>query len=184
MPVHLRSGKFDARVRRFLETEPVVWLATVRPDGRPHIIPVWYWWDGSELLVFSKPNGIKVGNLRADPHLMLAIGDAENDFDVGLVEACAEVLARAVSVPARMFDKYAPWMSEIGLDRATFIATYSQTIRIVPTRFLRWHGRTTPRSALHNHLTAGSVRQPSPRDGFHTSTSGHRARRRRRASDT
>jgi len=161
MPVHLRPGKLDARVRRFLETEPVVWLATVRPDGRPHIIPVWYWWDGSELLVFSKPDAVKVGNLRADPHLMLAVGDAESDFDVGLVEACAELLAMAAPVPARMFDKYAPWMSEIGLDRATFIAVYSQAIRIVPTRFLRWHGRTTPGSALHNHLAAGSVRETS-----------------------
>src|SRR6266576_5310606 len=103
MPVHLRPGKVAVRVRHFLETEPVVWLATVRPDGRPHIIPVWYWWDGSELLVFSKPGAVKVGNLRADPHLMLAIGDAENDFDVRLVEACAEVLAKAVSVPVRMF---------------------------------------------------------------------------------
>ena len=41
-PVHLRAGKLDARVRRFLETEPVVWMATVRPDGRPHIVPVWF----------------------------------------------------------------------------------------------------------------------------------------------
>jgi PPOX class probable F420-dependent enzyme len=158
MPVHMRPGKFDARVRRFLETEPVIWLATVRPDGRPHIIPVWFWWDDGELLVFSKPNAVKVGNLRADPHLMLAVGDAENDFDVGLVEACAEVLAMAVPVPARMFDKYAPWMSEIGLDRATFIATYSQAIRIVPTRFLQWHGRTTKGSALHDRLAAGPPR--------------------------
>jgi PPOX class probable F420-dependent enzyme len=160
-PVHLRPGKLDARVRRFLEMEPVVWLATVRPDGRPHIIPVWFWWDDGELLVFSKPNAVKVSNLRADPHLMLAVGDAENDFDVGLVEACAEVLAMAVPVPARMFDKYAPWMSEIGLDRATFIATYSQAIRIVPTRFLQWHGRTTQGSALHDRLAAGPPRLPS-----------------------
>jgi PPOX class probable F420-dependent enzyme len=161
MPVHLRPGKFDARVHRFFETEPVVWLATVRPDGRPHIIPVWFWWDGSELLVFSKPDAVKVDNLRADPHLMLAVGDAENDFDVGLVEACAEVLARAVPVPAPMFDKYALWMSEIGLDPTTFIATYSQAIRIVPTRFLRWHGRTSPGSALHDHLALGQPRQAS-----------------------
>ena len=142
-PVQLRAGKLDARVRRFLETEPVVWMATVRPNGRPHIVPVWFWWHSSELWLFSKPDSVKVNNLRTDPHLMLAIGDAERDFDVGLVEACAEVLAKAVPVPAPMFDKYAAWMSEIGLDRATFIATYSQAIRIVPTQFLQWHGRTT-----------------------------------------
>ena len=34
------------RIQRFLEEEAVVWLSTVRPDGTPHIVPVWFWWDG------------------------------------------------------------------------------------------------------------------------------------------
>ena len=74
------------RIRRFLEAEPVVWLSTVRPDGTPHLVPIWFWWDGEALLVFSKPDAQKVRNLRANPSVMLALGDAEADFDVGLVE--------------------------------------------------------------------------------------------------
>jgi hypothetical protein len=35
-------------------------------------------------------------------------------------------------------------MAGIGLSPTEFLATYSQVIRIVPTRFLPWHGRTTP----------------------------------------
>jgi len=29
-----------------LAQEFVVWLSTTRPDGRPHIVPVWFSWDG------------------------------------------------------------------------------------------------------------------------------------------
>lgn len=64
------------RIVRFLERKSVVWLSTVRPDGGPHLVPIWFWWDGQALLVFSKPGAQKVRNLRAHPSVMLAIGDA------------------------------------------------------------------------------------------------------------
>jgi hypothetical protein len=37
------------RIHGFLEREPVVWLSTVRPDGDPHLVPIWFSWDGSKL---------------------------------------------------------------------------------------------------------------------------------------
>jgi hypothetical protein len=37
-------------------------------------------------------------------------------------------------------------MAAIGLSRVEFLATYSQVIRIRPTRFLPWHGRMAPAS--------------------------------------
>ena len=27
-----------------LETEAIIWLATVRSDGRPHLTPIWFVW--------------------------------------------------------------------------------------------------------------------------------------------
>ena len=46
-----------ARLDRFLSEEPVVWLSTVRPDGAPHLVPIWFTWDGASLLVgFAGPN--------------------------------------------------------------------------------------------------------------------------------
>ena len=65
-----------ARILRFLEREPIVWLSTVRPDGSPHLVPIWFSWDGEALLIFSKPGAQKVRNLRARPSVMLALGDA------------------------------------------------------------------------------------------------------------
>ena len=75
------------RVRPMLVAEPVVWLSTVRPDGLPHLVPTWFWWDGEAMLVFSKPDAVKVRNLRANPRLMVALGRPESDFSVGLIEA-------------------------------------------------------------------------------------------------
>lgn len=139
----------EARLDRFLTSEPVVWLSTVRPDGAPHLVPIWFTWDGTSLLVFSKPGAQKVRNLRANPVAMLALGEPEDDFDVALAEARVELSdAPATELPEAHLVKYADRMAALGLSPEAFIATYSQVLRITPTRTLPWHGRTTPRSVL------------------------------------
>jgi PPOX class probable F420-dependent enzyme len=156
-----------ARSQRFLEEEPVVWLSTVRPDGGPHIVPIWFWWDGEALLVFSKPEARKVRNLRVNPSVMLALGDAEDDFDVALVEGRAEVLDRPTAevMPAGHLVKYRDQLASIGLSAEEYVATYSQAVRIVPDRFLGWHGRTVPgssRFAEHGQAVGRLRRALSP----------------------
>ena len=113
-----------SRIRRFLETEPVVWVSTVRPDGTPHLVPIWFWWDGEAMLVFSKPDAQKVRNLRANPSVMLALGDAEADFDVGLLEGRAELLDRPTGevLPAGHLAKYAARLRAIGVTPEAYAA--------------------------------------------------------------
>lgn len=150
------------RIRRFLEQEPVVWLSTVRPNGGPHLVPIWFWWDGEALLVFSKPNAQKVRNLRERPSVMLALGDAEDDFDVGMLEGRAELLTRPTSevLPQGHLAKYRQRLAAIGVTAEEYAATYSQVIRIVPARLLGWHGRETPRSARLAGAQTVSVSEP------------------------
>ena len=137
-----------ARIDRLLRSEPVVWMSTVKPDGVPHLIPIWFSWDGEAILIASKPHAQKVRNLRANPVVMLALGKPDEDFDVGLVEGRAELLdvpARHV-LPKSHLEKYRAPMAAIGLTPDEFLRTYTQVIRIVPTRYLPWHGRTEPGS--------------------------------------
>jgi len=138
-----------ARVSRLLDSELVVWLSTVRPDGLPHLVPIWFSWDGETVLIASKPHAKKVANLQANPRVMLALGEPYEDFDVGLLEGVAEILDEpsAAALPASHLRKYRDQMEAIGLDPEEFLATYSLVIRIRPTRFFPWHGRTTPASA-------------------------------------
>ena len=135
------------RIDRLLRDEPVVWLSSVRPDGRPHLVPIWFSWDGREILIASKPNAQKIRNIRGNPMVMLALGEAEDDFDVGLLEGQAVLVDAPASavLPASHLAKYRRQMAGIGLSPIEFLATYPQVIRIVPTRFLPWHGRTTHR---------------------------------------
>jgi PPOX class probable F420-dependent enzyme len=148
-PVMETTSLAAARIRRFLEQEPVVWLSTVRPDGGPHLVPIWFWWDGEALLVFSKPGAQKVRNLRERPSVMLALGDAEDDFDVGMFEGTAELLDRPTSevLPAGHLAKYARQLAAMGLTAEEYAATYSQVLRIRPVRHLPWHGRAVPAGA-------------------------------------
>jgi PPOX class probable F420-dependent enzyme len=126
-----------------LRTEPTVWLSSIRPDGRPHVVPVWFTWDGAIVDLFSKPNAQKVRNVRAHPEVMLAIGRPEAEWDVELIEGTASVLDEptASRVSNALFEKYAALMARAELDRPTFVDTYSQPVAITPTRFVGYGGK-------------------------------------------
>jgi PPOX class probable F420-dependent enzyme len=153
------------RIDRMLRTERVVWLSSVGPAGMPHLVPIWFSWDGQTVLIASKPHARKVANLRANPSVMLALGEPDEDFDVGMVEGVAALLAdpAAAVLPAGHLAKYETQMASIGLSRDEFLATYSQVIRIRPTRFLPWRGRTAPVSETglvpRDHRLAAAVRR-------------------------
>jgi len=139
-PVAPPSAAVDSRIR----AESIVWLTTVSAGGRPHIVPIWFGWDGRTFLIFSKPAATKVRKLRSNPSVMLALGDPGADFDVLLIEGLATVLdppGRDLA-PAAFFDAYSDRMAAIGLSQEEFLATYSVAVRIRPTRYLGWAGRS------------------------------------------
>jgi PPOX class probable F420-dependent enzyme len=129
-----------------LEEERVLWLGTVDAAGRPHLVPTWFSWDGESMWIWSKPNAVKVRNVRHEPRVMLALGEAQQDFDVQLVEACAELPGRD-GIPRELLERHlAKYRRELRRERIStrdYLATYSQPIRIRPTRYLPWHGRGT-----------------------------------------
>lgn len=55
-------------------------LATVMPDGRPQVTPVWCDFDGSDVIVNSAKGRRKDLNMRADPRVSLAIIDPDNPY--------------------------------------------------------------------------------------------------------
>ena len=96
-------------------------------DGLPHLVPIWFSWDGETVLIASKPHAKKVANLRVNPRVMLALGEPDEDFDVGLLEGVAEILDEpsAGPSPRSHLRKYRDQLAAIGLDREEFLATYS-----------------------------------------------------------
>src|SRR5215210_9310852 len=71
-----------AEARGCLEEAGTYWLATVRPDGRPHVMPVLaVWLDGA--LHFSTGETSRKGkNLARNPHCVIALGSHALDLVV------------------------------------------------------------------------------------------------------
>jgi PPOX class probable F420-dependent enzyme len=126
-----------------LRDDPVVWLSSVQADGRPHLVPVWFHWDGDQIVAFSKPRARKVENLRDEPRVMLAIGTPGPDFEVELIEATAELpdASAAEVMPAGFGAKYRELLRRANLTLHRFAEVYSQPIVLRPTRFLGYGGR-------------------------------------------
>jgi PPOX class probable F420-dependent enzyme len=51
------------------------WLATVTPDGTPHLMPVWAVWHTGQLWFSSSNGSRKARNLTAQPRCSLSTGD-------------------------------------------------------------------------------------------------------------
>ena len=65
---------FDEQARSVLSQPVIVRLTTIRPDGYPHTVPVWFMLDGEELVLFSLRDNRKVRNVLANPKGCIAIG--------------------------------------------------------------------------------------------------------------
>jgi len=126
-----------------LRDDPVVWLSSVQADGRPHLVPVWFHYDGERIVAFSKPRARKVENLRDEPRVMLAVGMPGPEFEVELIEAIAELpdASAADVMPAGFGAKYHELLRRANLTVQRFAEVYSQPIVLRPTRFLGYGGR-------------------------------------------
>lgn len=55
-------------------------LATLMPDGSPHVSPVWFEYDGKDIVINSAKGRVKDKNMRRDPRVGLDIVDPENPY--------------------------------------------------------------------------------------------------------
>ncbi|GHO49592.1 TIGR03667 family PPOX class F420-dependent oxidoreductase [Ktedonospora formicarum] len=130
------SVVLQSHVEERLRTNKMAWLTTVRPDGRPHTVPVWFLWEGATLLIWSKPHTRKIANLCQNPSVTLALDDTQNGFDVVVLEGTAKLLGKGEGSEAvRAYgEKYHEGLQRIGVPAEAFVMLYSQPIRITPTR--------------------------------------------------
>lgn len=91
-----------------LERAEYYWLATSRPDGRPHVTPVWgVWLEGA--LYFDGPPTTRWGrNLAANPELSVHLEDAN---DVLILEGTVEDLTTDSALGEKIV---AAWDSKYG----------------------------------------------------------------------
>ena len=88
-----QNADWRARVSERLASDLILWFGSVRPDGRPHLVPVWFHWDGEAVVLFTKAGSQKVTNVRANPRVTFAVDNTDGGRDVAIVEGEAALLA-------------------------------------------------------------------------------------------
>jgi PPOX class probable F420-dependent enzyme len=131
-----------ARADQRLRSEQILWLTTVRADGQPQASPVWFLWDGTTLLVFSRPGAQKLRNLAANPRVAVHLESdgAGEDEDVVTIDATAAV---DPGVPPSdqlegYLAKYEAGIERLGWTPTQLARDFSVAIRVRPVRIRAW----------------------------------------------
>jgi PPOX class probable F420-dependent enzyme len=109
-----------ATARAFLlaEARPAM-LATTRPDGSPHVAPIWVDLDGDDVLFNTGADTVKGRNLAADPRVAISVQDDAPPYSFVTAFGTAtliEDLGQVRSWAGRIGGRY------LGADRAAEMA--------------------------------------------------------------
>ena len=120
-----------ADVEAKLEAAAAYWLASTRPDGRPHVVPRDGIWRDGGLWYGGSPQTVHNRNVAQNPQVVAHIGDGQ---EVVIVEGTLEI------------EKPTPEMAE-DLVEAMF-AKYPQYGRLDPDMFMQGVSVLRPRLVL------------------------------------
>ena len=134
------STEKGSKVTQWLRDDLVAWLVTVTADGTPVPTPVWFWWDGETLLVYSQPDKPKLRHIAANPHVAVALSfDEVGDLRAVVTgDAVVDGSAPAAFELPGYIDKYRDEIARLGSNPEQFSRAYSVPIRIRPTRLRAW----------------------------------------------
>ncbi|GGW38399.1 pyridoxamine 5'-phosphate oxidase family protein [Streptomyces xantholiticus] len=80
--IMMSTGERDA----FLTEQRTCRVATVSPDGRPHVSALWFAWDGTSLWLYSLTRSRRWAELRRDPRIAVVVDDGEEYGELRGVE--------------------------------------------------------------------------------------------------
>ena len=138
----------DAEVREFLAEQMIVSCATIGPRGRPHLVPLWYVTDGTELRGWTYAASQKARNLGRDPRATLQVEDgvAYAELRGVMMEVDVEVERQADRVARyglELFKRYGGG-GDLAPEVRDMVLKQSEKrvgLRFVPTRVVSWDHR-------------------------------------------
>lgn len=131
---------FAPNVEERLRSEPIMWMTTVTPGGQPQPSPVWFWWDGDEILMFSKDNTARLTNIAAHPNVSLNLDGDGRGGAIVVIEGVARIERDhpAAQVIPEYIEKYQAFLDSYEWTAAGFSTDYPVPIKITPTHLRAW----------------------------------------------
>jgi PPOX class probable F420-dependent enzyme len=126
-----------AHVEGRLHGNLMTWLTTVRPDGRPVSVPVWFLLrDDETILIYSQPAKVKLRNISLNPQVALGLDVTDIGRDIIRIDGTAEHVPgfpRADQVPEYVV-KYTERIGTNFGTAARFAEMFPEPLIITPER--------------------------------------------------
>ena len=140
----------EDELREFIAEHKVVTCATIGPNGRPHLMPLWYVPQDDESLIgwtFAKSQ--KARNLERDPHATLQVEDGVEYQELrGVMFECDVELerdtGRVTDFGMAIFERYAPTTGGLPPETRQMVEKQAPKrvgLRFTPTRTVSWDHR-------------------------------------------
>lgn len=132
----------------FLTLPNIAHFITLRADGSPHVVPLWYEFAEDRFFVFTKATSVKMQNLRRNPQCTLSIASAIQPYSYVVASGTAkiensDVIERAVSIASR-YEGSPGGAKYIQNVQTRFVIAL---VMMVPTRMVGWVNSTDQKSS-------------------------------------
>ncbi|WP_330249455.1 PPOX class F420-dependent oxidoreductase [Nocardia sp. NBC_00565] len=152
----------EAEITDFLVRSRIATLASIGPDGRPHLVAMWYALIDGELWFETKAKSQKAVNLRRDPRItcMLEAGQTYDQLRGVSIEGHAEIIDdpdKLYAVGVSVWERYTGPYSEEVRPFVEQMLNKRIAIRVVPDRLRSWDHRKLGMSQMP---VGGTTAQP------------------------
>lgn len=137
----------QAWVQALLHEPLIARLGTANPRTmQPHVVPVWFEWDGEAMWVSAFSSTRKMRDLEANRRISILIDVAEDDGSARgiLFEGKAEIISEPALVAPRSISIYQRYLGADGArepEPASWaVDPENRLIRLVPERAYAWGG--------------------------------------------
>jgi len=123
--------EFTDEVSSRLSSDHYGWLTTVAKSGQPVPRLVWFYFDGTDVIVYSMPNAAKVRHIKAQPRVSLNLDSDGNGAGIIVVGGNARVDAEGIDPLAdeRYVAKYGEYAASLGFTKE-FLSAYNTRLKV------------------------------------------------------
>jgi nitroimidazol reductase NimA-like FMN-containing flavoprotein (pyridoxamine 5'-phosphate oxidase superfamily) len=137
----------EKEIQEFLSIPRLARMATIQ-NGKPHLVPVWYFYDGTNIIVTTLKGSKKTKNLQSNPNVSIIIDTADGTVEdlsyltkvkAVIIEGIAELQDDIVGSFARKsYERYAG-KNALNNPQVQFSVSLPRYIVVIkPTKIMSW----------------------------------------------
>jgi len=125
-------------------------IATCNDSGEPHVVPVWFDWDGKSMWIESSPSARKARNLYKNRQCMVSVDGTQGGlrFWAILLKGEAELITQPIEyvreVVIRIYTKYVGEEGILAPQPQGMISANHVLLKLTPTKIITWNATHSP----------------------------------------